>query len=100
MGQLLILFGVLCIGIGIWVYGSEKQNKIFSKYPIVVRDVREYNRFCGKLLIVFGIVAELTMLAMVFTRGIVSLVFVVILLAEAIVATRIYVKNEKKFRIK
>lgn len=95
---LLVFVGVICIGQGVRVCQAEKTNKVFCKYPLVVKDVKEYNRFCGSLMIGFGIVAELTLLGVFCTRGLISLLLCFLLLLEAFVVMKIYNKNEKRFR--
>lgn len=92
-----LFVGFLCFSQGIKVYQMEELNKVFTKYPIRVTDVKKYNQFCGKLMIGFGVAAELTLFAMSSSRGWVSLSFTALIIVEAIVIVKIYRKGEKKF---
>lgn len=40
---LLVFVGAMCVMLGMRVYHSEEQNRIFTKYPIKVTDVKKYN---------------------------------------------------------
>ena len=82
---------------GIKVINMEERNKIFTKYPIVVNDVKKYNRFCGLLIIGFGVAAEITMYFMVTTQGWVSLICTLMIIVEAVILLKIYSAGEKKF---
>lgn len=94
---LLVFVGALCLFQGMKVINMEERNKIFTKYPIVVNDVKKYNRFCGLLIIGFGLVAEVTLYFMVTTSGWVSLLCTLAILVEAFILLKIYNKGEKKF---
>ena len=75
----------------------EEQSKVFTRYPIRVTDVKKYNQFCGKLMIGFGVAAELTLFAMSSSNGWVSVSFTLLIFVEAFILMRIYRKGEKKF---
>lgn len=97
---LLVIIGVMCIGQGVRAYSSEEQNRIFTRYPIKVKDVKEYNKFCGALMIGFGIAAEITLFIMLNTTGILSTLLTLAVIAEAFIVLFIYRKKEPKYRIK
>lgn len=97
---LLLFVAFLCTWQGVKEYNSEEQSKVFTKYPIKVNDVKAYNHFCGKLILIFGVVAEITMIAMTMVEGWVSIIFIVLILAEAYRLMVIYRKGEKKYRVK
>ena len=92
-----LVVGFLCFSQGIKTYQMEEQNKVFSKYPIRVTDVKKYNQFCGKLMIGFGVVAELTLIAMTSFDGWISTVFALSIIVEAVILMKIYRNGEKKF---
>lgn len=94
---LLLFVAFLCTWQGVKEYNSEEQSKVFTKYPIKVNDVKAYNHFCGKLILIFGVVAEITMIAMTMVEGWVSIIFIVLILAEAYGLMVIYRKGEKKW---
>ena len=94
---LFVVVGYLCISQGIKTYQMKDLNKVFSKYPIRVKDVKEYNQFCGKLMIGFGIVAEITLVAMLSTKGWVSVVIGLCIVLESVILMKIYRKREKDF---
>lgn len=78
------------------ILSSEEQNKVFTKYPIQVEDVKKYNRFCAILVIVFGVVAEITVFFSLITTGLLSVFLTLLLIVEAYVIMKIYAKGEKK----
>ena len=97
MDLMLFMFvGVMCAYVGVKILNSEERNKVFNKHPIEVVDVKKYNRYCGILVLVFGAVAEATIFAMGFVPGLWSLLFTVLLIAEAFVVMKIYNEIEKK----
>ena len=97
---LLLFVAFLCTWQGVKEYNSEEQSMVITKYPIKVNDVKAYNHFCGKLILIFGVVAEITMIAMTMVEGWVSIIFIVLILAEAYGLMVIYRKGEKKYRVK
>ncbi len=90
----------ICFWQGAKAYNAEEQNKVFSKYPIRVSDVKQYNHQCGMLIMGFGVVAGGTFLMMMVFGGWVNLVLMAAIFLEAFVTIRIYKVIEKKFRIK
>lgn len=90
----------ICFGQGAKVYNSEEQNKIFSRYPIRVKDVKQYNHQCGMLIMGFGFVAAATFLVMMLFEGWISLLLMGVIIVEAFVTMRLYKLIEKKHRIK
>ena len=89
--------GFLCFTQGVKTYQMEEQNKIFTKYPIRVTDVKKYNQFCGKLMIGFGVIAEITLIAMATTEGWISIVLALSIIVDAVILMKIYRNGEKKF---
>ena len=87
---LLIFVMGTCFTQGYNAYNCEKQNKVFNKRNLPLKDVKEYNHFCGKLIYGFGIAASLTMLLMV-------IVGCVLLLIEAFALVKYYSKKEITF---
>lgn len=94
---LLIFIGFMCLSLGVRVYNSEERASIFTKYPIQVTDVKKYNHFCAALIIGFGLVAEVTMFFMITNEGLLSALFMVLIIAEAFIVMAIYRAGEKKF---
>ena len=92
-----LVVGFLCFSQGIKTYQMEEQNKVFTKYPIRVTDVKKYNQFCGKLMIGFGVMAEITLIAMTSFGGWVSVVLALFMIVEAFILMKIYRNGEKKF---
>lgn len=97
---ILVFVGVMCLMLGIRVYNAEEQNKIFTKYPLKVADVKKYNHACGSLIIAFGVIAEITLFLMVCSEGIMSTVYTIGVIVEAILVMVIYRQIEKRMRIK
>lgn len=94
---LMVFIGFMCLGLGIRVYNSEEQAKIFTKYPIQVTDVKGYNHFCGALIIGFGVVAEITLSFMISYDGLLSGLLTLLIIVEAFIVMAIYRAGEKKF---
>ena len=92
----LVFVGVMCLMLGVRVYGAEEQNKIFTKYPVKVTDVKKYNKACGVLIIGFGVVAEITLFFMVCSEGIMSTVFTLAIILEAVLVMFLYRQIEKR----
>lgn len=92
----LLFIGAMCMYISGKILGSEERNKVFNKYPIQVENVKKYNQFCAALVIGFGVAAEITMLLMFLTTGLVRFLLTLILVAEAVIVMKIYNKGEKK----
>lgn len=93
---LLVFVAVLCLYVGMKVLSSEERNKVFNKRPIEVVDVKKYNKFCGFLVIGFGVVAEITLFLMISTTGWVSSLLTLLLIPEAYLVLLIYSKIERK----
>jgi len=96
-GILFIFVGVMCLYVAIKTISSPERNKVFNKRPIDVVDVKKYNQFCGALIIGFGVAAEITIVAMTLTTGIVSTLCTVGIIVEAILVVYIYQKFELRF---
>jgi len=62
-----------------------------------LKDVKEYNHFCGKLIYAFGVAAMITFGLMLIFSGWVSLICTILLIAEAYVMVKIYAKKEITF---
>ncbi|MBO5337314.1 MAG: hypothetical protein J6A94_09335 [Lachnospiraceae bacterium] len=95
---LFAFIGAMCLMLGVRVFCAEEQNKIFTKYPIQVTDVKKYNQACGILIIGFGIVAEITLYFMISSEGLLSTLFTLGIIIEALITMVIYRQIEKKFR--
>lgn len=98
MDTILFAFvGILCFYLGIKAYCEEKEvTKVFTKYPPRVTDVKKYNKFCGVLVIAFGIVADITLMGASMIEGWVGTIVGLLIIPEAIVLMIIYRKGEKK----
>lgn len=97
MDIILIMFvGGVCAYVAGKILSSEERNKVFNKRPIEVVDVKKYNRFCGLLVIGFGVVVELTIMISLIFGGVVSLIGTVLIILEAFAVMKIYNKNEIK----
>lgn len=96
-GILFIFVGIMCLYVAVKTFSSPERNKVFNKRPIDVVDVKKYNQFCGVLILGFGLVAELTIVAMTLTTGIVSTLCTVGIIVEAILVVYIYQKLELRF---
>ena len=94
---LFVVVGGICFYQGYNAYTCEKQNHVFNKRNLPLKDVTEYNHFCGKLIYGFGVIAMITFALMSITSGWVSIIIGVLLLVECYVLLRIYTKNEIKF---
>lgn len=92
-----IFIGVMCLYVAIKTISSPERNMVFNKRPIDVVDVKKYNQFCGGLILGFGVVAELTIVAMTLTTGIISNLCLVGVIVEAMLVVYIYQKCELRF---
>ena len=85
-------------------FDLNDENMIFrmirSKFKreglFEVEDVKKYNRFCGGLVIGFGIVAEITIFIACAFGGIVTIICTIAIAVEAFIVMKIYNKNEIK----
>ena len=93
---LIVVMGI-CFTQGYNAYNCEKQNKVFNKRNLPLKDVKEYNHFCGKLIYGFGIAASLTMILMMSGNGWMGLIGCVLLIAESILLVKYYSKKEITF---
>lgn len=93
---LFVFVGMMCILLGIKVFNAETPNKVFSKYPLRLTDVKKYNQLCGVIIIGFGIVAEITIYFMITTEGLISTLCTVGIIVEAVAAVALYRVVEKK----
>lgn len=91
-----VFVGGMCAYVGAKILSSEERNKVFTRIPIEVVDVKKYNKFCGILVLAFGAVAELTLFCSYITSGVLSIVFTLLLIVEAYVVMKIYSKGEAK----
>lgn len=96
-GILFVFVGVMCLYVAAKTFSSPERNTVFNKRPIDVVDVKKYNKFCGWLILGFGIAADLTILAMSFTTGIASALCTVGVIVEAMIVVAVYNKFELKF---
>lgn len=97
MDSILFVFvGAMCLMLGVKVFSSEEQNKVFNKRNLPLTDVKKYNQLCGALVIGFGVVAEITIFFMVCTEGLISTLCTLGIIAEAILAVFIYNIIERK----
>lgn len=58
----MIFITVLCVSLGVRVFHAPKQAMIFTKNSLRLKDVKKYNRWCGSLIIGFGLVADVIIL--------------------------------------
>ncbi len=96
-GIIFAFVGIMCLYVAIKTFSSPERNKVFNKRPIDVVDVKKYNRFCGCLILGFGFVAEITILLMISTSGIVSVLCTAGVILEAMLVVFIYNKLELRF---
>ena len=97
MDVIIIVFvGAMCALAATKIFRSEERNKIFNERPIEVVDVKKYNRFCGYLVIGFGVVAEITIFIACAFGGIVTILCTIAIAVEAFAVMKIYSKNEIK----
>ena len=99
MDLIIYVFAVgLCFTQGYNAYTSEKQTKVFNKRELPLKDVKEYNHFCGKLIYGFGVAAMITFGMMVmFSGAIFSIIGPILLIIEAYILIKVYSKNEIKY---
>ena len=98
--MLFVFIGVMCLMLGVRVFWAEEQNKVFTKQRLQLKDVKEYNRLCGALIIGFGVAADITIYFMVSSEGLLSMLFTLVIIVEAILTMVIYSFIEKKCVIK
>ena len=96
-GIIFVFVGVMCLYVAIKTISSPERNKVFNKRPIDVVDVKKYNRFCGGLILGFGVVAEITLFFMITTTGVVGALCTLGIIVEAILVVFIYNKFELRF---
>ena len=93
---IMVFVGVMCAMAATKILNSKERNMIFNERPIEVEDVKKYNRFCGGLVIGFGIVAEITIFIACAFGGIVTIICTIAIAVEAFIVMKIYNKNEIK----
>ena len=93
----MLFVGIMCTWTGAKTFWAEEQNKIFTKWPIRVTDVKKYNQFCGALIIGFTVVAEIIFILSSVFDGWIGTVIMLLIIPAAIVLMRIYRKGEQKF---
>lgn len=94
---LLIFVMGTCFTQGYNAYNCEKQNKVFNKRNLPLKDVKAYNHFCGKLIYGFGVAASLTMLMTMLGIGWMRIAGCVLLIIEAFILLKYYGKKEITF---
>ena len=70
---------------------------MFNKRNLPLKDVKEYNHFCGKLIYGFGVAASLTMLMTMLGIGWMRIAGCVLLIIEAFMLLKYYGKKEITF---
>lgn len=93
---LIVFVGGLCAYVAGKILSSEERNQIFNRRPIEVVDVKKYNRFCGFLVIGFGVAVELTICVGFLFGGIINLICTILIVVEAFLVMKIYNKCEFK----
>lgn len=93
---ILVFVGIMCAYAAVTVFNSKERTQIFNSRPIEVTDVKKYNRFCGHLIIGFGVAVEITIFIAFALGGIVSLICTIVIALEAFLVLKIYSKNEAK----
>lgn len=93
---LFLFIGCMCAYVSAKILSSEERNKVFNKFPIQVVDVKKYNKFCAALVAGFGVVAEITVFCSYLFSGLISILFTLLLIVEAVVVMKIYNKGEAK----
>lgn len=96
-GILFVFVGVMCLYVAIKTFSATERNRVFNKRPIDVVDVKKYNQFCGGLILGFGVVAEITIVFMTMTSGIISSLCTIGVILEAMLVVFIYNKFELRF---
>lgn len=95
--MLIIVFvGVMCAYVAVKIFSATERTEVFNRRPIEVQDVKKYNRFCGYLVVGFGVAAELTLTIGILCGGVISIICIAVMLLEAYIVLRIYSKNEIK----
>lgn len=92
----LVFIGMTCAYVAAQILNSKERNKVFNKRPIEVVDVKKYNRFCGILVICFGVAADLTLFICSLLGGVAAALSPLGLIAEAYVVLKVYSKQEIK----
>lgn len=98
--MLFVFIGAMCLLLGVRVFWAEEPNKVFTKQKLQLVDVKQYNRLCGALIIGFGVVADITMYFMICSEGLLSTMFTLVIIVEAILTMVIYRFIEKKCVVK
>jgi len=93
---LILVLGV-CFTIGYNTYNSENQNTIFNRRRLALKDVKEYNHFCGKLIYGFAIAATIALFMMLFGVSWVRLAGWVLLVIASVTLVKYYNKKEITF---
>ncbi len=91
-----LFVAVLCGNAAVKIFSSQERNTVFNKRPIEVVDVKKYNKFCGILVVVFGIVAEITLFLASVLGGLIGSLLTLGLALEAVAVVIIYNKVEFK----
>ncbi len=97
MDMIVITFvGILCAYVAVSIFSSQERNQVFNRRPIEVVDVKKYNRFCGFLVIGFGLAVEVTLFLGFLLGGVVSVICTLVIILEAFLVLMIYSKQEKQ----
>ena len=91
-----VFIAAMCANVAVKIFSSEERNTIFNERPIEVVDVKKYNKFCGSLVVIFGVAAEITLLVGSMFGGWISAVLTLALIGEAVLVMVIYNKAERK----
>lgn len=92
----LVFVGAMCLYQGVVIFHAKERTTVFNRRPIEVEDVKQYNQFCGGLVIGFGVAAEITILFVCATKGLLSIALTMLVIAEAFLTVFLYNKMEKK----
>lgn len=94
--MLFVFIGAMCLMLGVRVFWAEEPNKVFTKQRLKLKDVKQYNHLCGALIIGFGVAADITIYFMVSSEGLLSTLFTLVIIVEAVITMVIYSLIEKK----
>lgn len=92
-----VVVGIICLTLGVRVYHSPDQNKIFTKLNLRLKNPTKYNHVCGILIVAFGIAAAATMFFGSFLTGVASALCTLGVVLEAALTVSLYRYFEKKF---
>lgn len=93
---IIVFVGIMCAYAAVTTFNSKERNRLFNSRPIEVIDVKKYNRFCGFLVIGFGVAVEITIFIAFAFGGIMTLIATIAIALEAFLVLKIYGKYEMK----